>query len=234
MDFGGTLMSVCTAEFLRQMRQLLGYGLPPDRDADGEWVDEAIQQYLQVDLRLVPSSPPLTILRDLDPAAAAAETEARARRRAARDPSIKTTAVKHQHPLAEKTVAELQSMPPRPQAAPPQLNWVIGQAKAYRAAGYATTYWVSGGFFESGCYDRGYEQFAMDVAADPDIVRALCDRLLLEKLQIVDLVIKPLAPYIDIFCFGDDLGLQSGPFMSPEIFRGLLKPYFDVHYGRRA
>lgn len=230
MDFGGTLMSVCTPDFLRQMRQFLGYTLPPDRDSDDYWVDEAIQQYLQVDLRFVPAAPPLPILRDLDPAAAEALLADRARQRAAQDGSIVTTAVKHNHPLADKTLAELQTIKPQPQQPPRYLNWTIQQAQAYRAAGYATTYWVSGGFFEAGCYVRGYEQFAMDVAADPDIVRALFDVWLAEKLQTVELVIKPLAPYIDIFCFGDDLGLQNGPFMSPDTFRTLIKPYFDTHY----
>jgi uroporphyrinogen decarboxylase len=42
--------------------------------------------------------------------------------------------------------------------------------------------------------------------------------------------VPPLADYIDIFCFGDDLALQTGPFMSPEIFREMVMPYLSRMY----
>jgi len=111
------------------------------------------------------------------------------------------------------------------------MDWMIKTAKEYRTAGYATTYWVSGGFFEKGCYARGYDQFAMDLLCEQDIVRTLFDIWLEEKMHQVETTVKPLAPYIDIFCFGDDFGMQNAPFMSPEIFQELISPYFKTHYG---
>ena len=229
MDFGGTCMSLCLPEFLNQMRQTLGYALPPDRDADGTWPDEAIQRYLGVDLRFVPYAPPLCVLRELDPEAYRRSLEQKAQRKApAAD--IKTTAVRHNFPLAPLSLAEIRQLKPELRGPMPYLDWLIGVAKEYRRAGYATTYWVSGGFFEQGCYGRGYDQFAMDLAADPDIARALFDLWMEEKRSIVEMVVKPLAPYIDWFCFGDDLGLQSGPFMSPDTFREIIKPYMAEYY----
>lgn len=229
MDFGGTAMSQCEPAFLAQCRQWLGFSLPPDRDADGCWVDEAIQRYLGVDLRLVPWGPPLVVLKDLDPVAAAEALAAKARRPVAAA-GIKTTAVRHDFPLAGKSREEIAAIPPNPPAPPRHLDWIVAQAKAYRAAGYATTYWVSGGYFEVGCAARGYDQFALDLLCEPDLVRALFDRLLVEKMAQIEHTVRPLAPYIDLFCFGDDFGMQNGPFMSPATFAGLLKPYFEQQY----
>lgn len=231
VDFGGTCMSQCYPEFLAKIRKILGYPLQADRDADGCWVDEAIQQYLGVDLRFVPFSPPLAVIKDLDPAGYATALTAKSKQKAM-PKDIKTTAVRHDFPLAGKTYEEIKKIRPQLPEPPKYLDWMISVAKSYRAAGYATTYWVSGGFFERGCYDRGYDQFAMDLLCEHDVVQALFDVWLEEKLHQMATTIKPLAPYIDIFCFGDDLGLQTGPFMSPDTFRETIKPYFLRHYGK--
>lgn len=196
MDFGGTLMSVCTSGFLAEARRVLGFALPPDRDADGEWVDEAIQRYLDVDLRYVPGGPPLAILKDLDPAGYERALAAK-KARPAPQAGILTTAVVREHPYAGMTTEELKALPPELPPPPRHLDWVIATAKEYRRNGYATTCWASSGFFEIGCWRRGYDQFAMDLLADQDFVRALFDRLLAERLHTIETTVKPLAPYID-------------------------------------
>jgi uroporphyrinogen decarboxylase len=231
MDFGGTAMSLCKPEFLAKLRDELGYRLPEDRDADGVWVDESIQRYLGVDLRWVPFAPPLAVLRELDPAAYQTAKAAHEREKiAAAAATIKTTAVTHDHPLAALSLDDIRKLPVTRREPLAYADWTIQTAKQFRADGFATTYWVSGGFFEQGCAGRGYDQFAMDLAGDPDLVRALFDNWLLNKLSQVEMVVKPLAPYIDWFCFGDDLGLQTGPFMSPATFQELIKPYMAEYY----
>jgi uroporphyrinogen decarboxylase len=232
MDFGGSMMSQSHPAVLRRFRDLLGFKLPEDRDADGEWVDESIQQYLGVDLRLVHSNPPLAQLCEIDEEEyerVSAETK---RRRAEARTEIKNPAVGHEFPMASWTLEDVKSLKPSPPAPPRYLDWSISLARDYREAGYATTYWVSGGFFEQGCYARGYDRFAMDLVENLDLVRALFDVWLEEKLAQVEHTVKPLAPFIDIFCFGDDWGLQTGPFMSPNTFKEIIKPYFDIHYGK--
>ena len=234
MDFGGTAMSQCTSDFLQRMRDRLGYRLPPDRDREGCWVDEAIQRYLDVDLRLVPGAPPLVVLKDLDPPAWERQTQARERRRQqlARTADIKTTSVSHAFPMAAMTGEEIRALPAVLPPPPPasHLQWSIAVAQAYRAAGYATSYWVSGGFFEGGCMNRRYDQFAMDLLTDSALVRALFDKWLPEKLHQIETTVRPLAAYIDLFCFGDDLALQTGPFMAPQTFRDVIKPYMGEYY----
>jgi uroporphyrinogen decarboxylase len=228
-DFGGTCMSLCSPEFLRMLRRELGFSLPVDRDDDGHWPDEAIQRYLNVDLRFVPYQPPLTIMRDLNPAGYKAEKQMRLKAAQA-TAQVKTSAVRHDFPLEKWSLEQIRTIQPNLIQPSPYLGWQIELAKGYRAAGYATTYWVSGGFFEVGCAMRGYEQFSMDLMDEPELVQTLFDVWLKEKLSQIEAVIRPLAPYIDIFCFGDDLGLQTGPFMSPVVFREQIKPYFQMHY----
>jgi uroporphyrinogen decarboxylase len=230
VDFGGTAMSLCEPEFLDALRAELGYAVPENRDAEGTWVDEAIQRELEVDLRFVPFGPPLVVLRDLDPAAYEREKQAREERAAQRDRSIKNPAVRKEFPLRDLPYEEIRKIRPEPQEPPAHLDWLIGVAREYREAGYATTYWVSGGFFETGCYVRGYDQFSIDLVMNQDLVRHLFDVWLEEKLARVEQVVRPLAPWIDLFCFGDDWGLQTGPFMSPQTFHDLIAPYVREYY----
>jgi len=37
--------------------------------------------------------------------------------------------------------------------------------------------------------------------------------------------LKAVGPYIDIVLFGDDLGSQNGPLLSPQMYRDYYKPY---------
>ena len=232
MDFGGTPLAGCNSEFLKQIRREFGFSLPDDRDLDGSWVDEQIQRELGVDLRLVPSEPPLAILKEIDPPTYEAAVEARRERETRTDESIKTPNVPREFPLANATLREIREMRPGRPSPPKHLEWMLETAKAYRAQGYATSCWLDCGFFETACWLRGYEQTAIDLIAEPDIVRALCDVWLEEKLHRIEVTARPLAPYIDLFCFGDDLATQKDLFMSPETFRDVLKPYYVTQYGR--
>ncbi|NQT20206.1 MAG: hypothetical protein HQ592_10920 [Planctomycetes bacterium] len=148
------------------------------------------------------------------------------------DRSIKTPGVRREFPLANATLREIREMRPSRPSPPKHLDWMLETAKSYRAQGYATSCWLDCGFFETACWLRGYEQTAIDLIAEPDIVRALCDVWLEEKLHRIEVTARPLAPYIDLFCFGDDLAIQTDLFMSPGTFRDVLRPYYVAQYGR--
>jgi uroporphyrinogen decarboxylase len=62
-----------------------------------------------------------------------------------------------------------------------------------------------------------------DLVTDPDGVEGLLDALLERHLAFLDKVCKFLGDICDIFRFGDDLGMDSGPFMDPGIYRRLFK-----------
>ena len=234
MDFGGTLMSVCLPEFLEEMRRTLGYALPEDRDADGTWVDERIQRYLNVDMRLVPGAIPRAILKEIDPDAY--------RLRLQEQPyipmasrTIITHAVRTEFPLRGWSYEDIRDGYAEKAPAPPpdsHIDWYIATAKKYRADGYATTFWVSSGIFEMACWLRGYDDICTDLLLEPDTARLLFERIMEARLRWVDAIVPPLQEYIDIFCFGDDLAMQTGPFMSPALYRELIMPYQSQIYAR--
>ena len=232
MDFGGTLMSVCLPEFLEDMRRTLGYPPPDDRDLNGSWVDERIQRYLNVDLRLVPPSVPLWALKEIDhDEYLRREKNNRYIRMADRE--IITYTVPTVFPLRDlsyEEIPEFFAKKPRQDAPDKHIDWFIETAKQYRADGYATTFWVSGGLFEVGCALRGYDQFCIDMIENPDIARLIVEKTMKERTQWINRIVPPLAPYIDIFCFGDDLSTQAGPFISPATYREMIFPYQDPIY----
>lgn len=78
--------------------------------------------------------------------------------------------------------------------------------------------------FEWGTFLRRMDNFLMDVYADPVQVERLLDALMERHLETLDRVCTHLGDLVDFIKFGDDLGMDSGPFMAPEIYRKLFKP----------
>ena len=79
--------------------------------------------------------------------------------------------------------------------------------------------------FEWGTFLRRMDNFMMDVFADQENVRALLDALMEIHLASLGKVCAAVGDIADILRFGDDLGMDSGPFMSPEIYRDIFKPH---------
>ncbi|MEK6795920.1 MAG: uroporphyrinogen decarboxylase family protein [Spirochaetota bacterium] len=88
---------------------------------------------------------------------------------------------------------------------------------------------VAPGIFEAGCWLRGYDQWLMDIAADETFVRHFNDIYLSVITPLIDEYFGAVGKYIDLVIIGDDLATQSGPYISPEHFRALFKPYFKAY-----
>jgi uroporphyrinogen decarboxylase len=78
--------------------------------------------------------------------------------------------------------------------------------------------------FEWGTFLRRMDNFLMDIYTDPGHVEALLDALMEQHLAVLEKVCRAVGDIVDILRFGDDLGMDSGPFMSPDIYRRLFKP----------
>ncbi len=78
--------------------------------------------------------------------------------------------------------------------------------------------------FEWGTFLRRMDNFLMDVFADQSNVERLLDALMEVHLDTLNKVIDAVGDNADIIRFGDDLGMDCGPFMSPDIYRKLFKP----------
>jgi uroporphyrinogen decarboxylase len=78
--------------------------------------------------------------------------------------------------------------------------------------------------FEWGTFLRRMDNFLMDIYTEPTQVEALLDALMEQHLATLSKVCAAVGDCVDILRFGDDLGMDSGTFMSPEIYRRLFKP----------
>lgn len=82
--------------------------------------------------------------------------------------------------------------------------------------------------FEWGTFLRRMDNFLMDLMCDQYNVEKLLDELLKRHLATLEKVCNAVGDIADIIRFGDDLGMTSGPFMAPEIYRQLFKPRHKI------
>lgn len=78
--------------------------------------------------------------------------------------------------------------------------------------------------FEWGTFLRRIDNFLMDLVTEPERVEALLDALMERHLAFLAKVCACVGDLVDLCRFGDDLGMDSGPFMAPDIYRRLFKP----------
>lgn len=81
-----------------------------------------------------------------------------------------------------------------------------------------------GNLLELGQFLFRNDNFLMMLALDPPKVHAFLDRLLEMHLENLEKYLTLVGDYIDIIVFGDDLGMQTGPQMSPDMYREFFKP----------
>ena len=76
------------------------------------------------------------------------------------------------------------------------------------------------------------DNFLMLIASEPNHAHRLLDALVEMHLTNLETYLKKVGPYIDIILFGDDLGMQSGPQISPKMYREFIKPRHQILWNR--
>ncbi|HHV12219.1 MAG TPA: methyltransferase [Clostridiales bacterium] len=79
--------------------------------------------------------------------------------------------------------------------------------------------------FEWGTFLRRMDNFLMDTYADEENVELLIGQLMERHLATLEKVCDTVGDVVDILRFGDDLGMDTGMFMSREKYQKLFKPY---------
>jgi uroporphyrinogen decarboxylase len=82
--------------------------------------------------------------------------------------------------------------------------------------------------FEWGTFLRRMDNFLMDLVAEPAKVIALLDALMERHLAVLAKACQAVGDLADVIRFGDDLGTNGGPFMSPPTYRKLFKPRHTI------
>jgi uroporphyrinogen decarboxylase len=75
---------------------------------------------------------------------------------------------------------------------------------------------------EWGTFLRRMDNFLMDLYIDQDSVRLLVELLMERHMKTIEKVCESVGDLVDVIRFGDDLGMDSGPFMGLEIYRELF------------
>jgi uroporphyrinogen decarboxylase len=73
---------------------------------------------------------------------------------------------------------------------------------------------------------RGYEEFMSDLADSTALVELLLDRVLEWMMEFTSHYLDEIGDCVEVWWMGDDWGMQTGPIMSPAVFRTLFKPRY--------
>ncbi|UCC99848.1 MAG: hypothetical protein JSW66_08180, partial [Phycisphaerales bacterium] len=82
--------------------------------------------------------------------------------------------------------------------------------------------------FAAACGFRGVDKVLMDLAAAPARPEALLDKIVELHLARIGRLLPAFADNVDVVWIGDDLGMEIGPFLSPQMFRDVFKPRYRI------
>ncbi len=89
-----------------------------------------------------------------------------------------------------------------------------------------------GNLFETGQMLYGMETYLASLALHPEACRRLSEALTRLYLADLDKWLSAVGPFVDVVLFGDDLGGQHRPLISPATYRGCYKPFHRAMWAR--
>ncbi|MFB3787663.1 MAG: uroporphyrinogen decarboxylase family protein [bacterium] len=89
-----------------------------------------------------------------------------------------------------------------------------------------------GNLLETGQFLFRNDMFLMMLAGEPRRAHEFLDKLVAIHLANLENFLDAVGGYIDIILFGDDLGMQSGPQISPKMYREFFKPRHEIMWTR--
>ena len=89
-----------------------------------------------------------------------------------------------------------------------------------------------GNLVEIGQFLFRIDNFLFQLAANPDRIHRFLDRLTELHLSNLEKYLSAVGPYIDLIGFGDDMGMQTGPQFSPEMYREFFRPRHKLLWNR--
>lgn len=84
---------------------------------------------------------------------------------------------------------------------------------------------VCAGIWEMSLWGRGYDQFLLDMAADPELADWLIGTLCDLKLAYWEKLLGLVGEHVSVCYEADDLAAQDAPIVSPGMYRRLVKPH---------
>jgi len=97
---------------------------------------------------------------------------------------------------------------------------------------YAIVLRIPSVFVHTTQYLRGFEDWFIDLKADKKLAGALFDLVTEQSTALAEELLKIGGEFADVVYTSDDMGMQNGPIVPPELYRELFKPrhqkYFDT------
>jgi len=87
-----------------------------------------------------------------------------------------------------------------------------------------------GNILEAGESVFGFGRFMELLLLEPDWVHAWARQLTAAYLRDLEKMLGRVGRYVQVIQFGDDLGSQQGPLISPETYREMIQPYHAAQY----
>jgi len=82
-----------------------------------------------------------------------------------------------------------------------------------------------GNIFEPSWYMRGFEQMFMDLLTEPELSHAILEKVAEFQIKFFRQVLAASNGEIDLAFTADDIGSQTGPLMSLDMWEQFIKPY---------
>jgi len=83
----------------------------------------------------------------------------------------------------------------------------------------------AGNLFEQSWYLRGMPEFLLDMISNKDFAHALLSKVCEIRKKNAEIFLTEVGEYLDVFQLADDLSMQNGPLMSPQMYREMIRPY---------
>jgi uroporphyrinogen decarboxylase len=129
-------------------------------------------------------------------------------------------------PLKDATVEDLETYPWPDPSDPSRFEGLAEEARRFRLETdlslVAGSIWS--GAFQQCWYLRGMQRFFEDLLLHQDFAKALLDKVSTIYAQLWRAFLDAVGPYVDIVVTADDLAGQTGPLLSPETYRAVVKP----------
>ncbi|UCB47303.1 MAG: methyltransferase [Spirochaetota bacterium] len=128
--------------------------------------------------------------------------------------------------LMNKVMWSYMSGPLWKNAGKPDFYTMLGERakRLYEETDYAVMIGFGGNLFEWGQFLYRTDEFLMNLVSHRKAMEEMLDRLTEIHIENLKPLLKALDPWVQIIQVGDDLGMQSGPMLSPRMYHEIFFP----------
>lgn len=229
VDLGGTLASTINIHAYRRLMAHLGFGADPpvaylSRRSNSVLPDERLLTHLDVDCRAVILDQPNANPERQLPDGSLYDEWGITWKHVGEGQHFINADGPFYHQEPDRALVDTFAWPDP--LDPGRYRTLRQQAETHRANTDAALILVLGvGAVHQIQFMRGYAASLEDLIVAPDFVQAFMDRYVDFWACMTERALQEVGDLVDVAMFGDDLGTQQGPVMSPALYRRLIKPY---------